>query len=397
MKLLFVSSPGLGHLQPMLGLALAARELGHQIAWATAPDMAPWLQAHGIHSLPAGAPFAQCRAEYRKRWPLAQQQAGRLRSLHAFQHLFGQLVADHMLPQLTSAIAGWRPDLVVNEAAALAAPLAARLSGLPHITHAFGLPMPVEILNAATLAMAPAWQAAGWVVPPFAGLYDHAAIEIAPPTLEAACPHPPQAAKVLRQQATSITGTAQDRLPAALEKAVNSADTRPWVYVTFGTLLDHSPAFEQLQAALTGLPARFIVTTSERQSLMPVTRTAPNIWRCGYVSQQLIFPHCQVVVSHAGSGTLFGALRHGLPQLCLPQGADQFRNADALVACGAGLLLEDDAATATGIQSAIATLLAEPRFGKQARLLAAETAAQPTPAAVMTQLVQRFTAPSLTR
>ena len=63
------------------------------------------------------------------------------------------------------------------------------------------------------------------------------------------------------------------------------------------------------------------------------------------MSQTSVLPHCTAVVSHAGSGTVLGALGTGLPQLCLPQAADQFRNAAGVSAAGAGLALHPDNAT----------------------------------------------------
>jgi hypothetical protein len=45
------------------------------------------------------------------------------------------------------------------------------------------------------------------------------------------------------------------------------------------------------------------------------------------------------VAHHGGSGTMLGALSHGLTQLLLPHGADQFMNAKALLDSGAGRCL----------------------------------------------------------
>ena len=42
-----------------------------------------------------------------------------------------------------------------------------------------------------------------------------------------------------------------------------------------------------------------------------------------FVPQSEELPHCDLVISHGGSGSVLGALAHGLPQLLLPLGADQ--------------------------------------------------------------------------
>jgi hypothetical protein len=66
------------------------------------------------------------------------------------------------------------------------------------------------------------------------------------------------------------------------------------------------------------------------------------------VLQSQLLARCHAAVSHAGSGTALAAARHGLPQLCLPQGADQFLNAAAIASSGAGLSLKPQDQTGGG-------------------------------------------------
>jgi UDP:flavonoid glycosyltransferase YjiC (YdhE family) len=381
LKLLFVSTPGLGHVLPMLGLALAARQRGHTVAWATARDAWPMLQAHGIQTLQAGAPLAQCRAETQQRWPQAPR-GGRAQSAHAFAHHFGRVIFDHMVHPLGAAIDEWRPDLVINETAAMAAPLMAHKRDLPHITHAFGLPIPHDILQNASQAVAPSWHSAGLDAPPFAGLYEHGAIEIAPHGLLAAHGHSTPVQRVWHQQAAPAASTDAALPPETVRRFLRADTTRPVVYVTFGTLFDEGPAFAQLLQALAKADVRCVVT-----SVNPIDAPAnANVLMCGYVPQHLLLPHCHAVVSHAGSGTMFGAIAHALPQLCLPQGADQYRNADALATAGAGLVLEDEQVNPTAIAAALHQLLRTPSFCARAQALAAQTTALPTPSDVMAAL-----------
>ena len=83
-------------------------------------------------------------------------------------------------------------------------------------------------------------------------------------------------------------------------------------------------------------------------------------------------------VSHAGLGTLLAALGLGLPQLCLPQGADQFRNGAACVAAGAGLSLGPDDATADAIERRVDRLLTDETFRTAARQIRDEIEVMPT-------------------
>jgi UDP:flavonoid glycosyltransferase YjiC (YdhE family) len=92
------------------------------------------------------------------------------------------------------------------------------------------------------------------------------------------------------------------------------------------------------------------------------------------------------VVSHAGSGTFLGTLERGLPQLCLPQAADQFRNADGGVRSGAALALTPEQTRPETIVHAVGTLLDDDSFRHSARRIATDIRAMPSPAEVVEKL-----------
>jgi UDP:flavonoid glycosyltransferase YjiC (YdhE family) len=395
MRILFVTSPGVGHVQPVMGLALAARNRGHEIAWATSGDLAPLLEAQSIHVFAVGAPFAKYRTEYRTRWPEALQLKGRQTAAHAFPRLFGNVIANDMLPGLERTIVEWKPNLVVNETGAVATPLAARKFGIPHLTHAFGLPIPASVMHEVGNEFAAAWRIKGYDTPEFAGLYDFGAVEISAPSLLAACPNPVLAKKVFTQRPSSVTSAPSDRLSESLSEFLNSRASiraqRPIVYVTFGTLYNNNNAsFTSVLNVAPKINATFVVTTgyggSAHCDAYRKNATSGNLWIGEYVPQDLLLPLCDIVVSHAGSGTLTGAMSHGLPQLCLPQGADQFRNADALAACAAGLTLEPEDQSELTIANSIERLIRDPLFRKNAHRLRKEIDAMPTRNDVMTAI-----------
>jgi UDP:flavonoid glycosyltransferase YjiC (YdhE family) len=95
-----------------------------------------------------------------------------------------------------------------------------------------------------------------------------------------------------------------------------------------------------------------------------------------WVPQAELLPHVDVVVHHGGSGTTLGALTVGAPQLILPQGADQFANAYAVGAAGAGLPLLLDELSADAIAEPVRKLLPHGHTGHRAaaRTIAEEIA-----------------------
>jgi len=85
------------------------------------------------------------------------------------------------------------------------------------------------------------------------------------------------------------------------------------------------------------------------------------------VHQDAVLADCDVVVSHAGSGTVLGALRHGLPTVSLPMGADQHLNAQRLHRLGLGLSLAADRVGAPEVQAAVDEVLHSASVGSAAR------------------------------
>jgi len=98
-----------------------------------------------------------------------------------------------------------------------------------------------------------------------------------------------------------------------------------------------------------------------------------------YLPQTLVFPSCDLVVCHGGSGTTLAALAAGLPLLLLPQEANQFWNAERVADLGAGEVLRSDRLTADAVQQAVGRLLADPKPRATAQAIAADIAAMPGP------------------
>jgi UDP:flavonoid glycosyltransferase YjiC (YdhE family) len=104
----------------------------------------------------------------------------------------------------------------------------------------------------------------------------------------------------------------------------------------------------------------------------------PDVHVLTYVDQPDLLPHCDPVVSHGAAGTVLGACSFGRPQLVLPQAADQFRNARALAAAGAGRALDPSEGTEGRIAASVLDLLDDAAASRCAAVLAREIAAMPT-------------------
>jgi UDP:flavonoid glycosyltransferase YjiC (YdhE family) len=107
-----------------------------------------------------------------------------------------------------------------------------------------------------------------------------------------------------------------------------------------------------------------------------------NVIRRSWVDQAALLPDADVVVHHGGSGTTLGALAVGVPQLILPQGADQYANAEAVTAAGAAVTLLPGDLTADAIAARTRELQADGAYREAARSIADEIARMPSPAEV---------------
>ena len=77
-----------------------------------------------------------------------------------------------------------------------------------------------------------------------------------------------------------------------------------------------------------------------------------------------------------------GALAHGLPQVILPQGADNFRNAAMIERSGAGVAISPESVNPESVRAAVLELLERTNYVAAANALAVELAAMPSPQVV---------------
>jgi MGT family glycosyltransferase len=105
-----------------------------------------------------------------------------------------------------------------------------------------------------------------------------------------------------------------------------------------------------------------------------------------YVPQAALLAHCDVTISHGGSGSTIGALAAGVPMVLLPMGADQPDNARRVVALGAGVTLDVVRCTPADVGAAVTAVLGDPSYAAVAHRMRDEIAALPGPDAAVAAL-----------
>lgn len=115
-----------------------------------------------------------------------------------------------------------------------------------------------------------------------------------------------------------------------------------------------------------------------------------------WVPQRAILQQADAFVTHAGMGGGEGLLA-GVPMIAVPQGAEQFMNADRLVELGVGRRVDTADATAETLRAALNELVTDPeRTSRSKQLQAAGRAEGGTPrAADLIESIRAAKAPAL--
>jgi UDP:flavonoid glycosyltransferase YjiC (YdhE family) len=145
----------------------------------------------------------------------------------------------------------------------------------------------------------------------------------------------------------------------------------PLVLIAPSTAQD--PDHRLLRAALSGLagePIRLLATWNRRPLAEP-TPVAVNTRLVEWISYTRSMPHSDLVVCHAGHGTMARALTLGRPVLAVPHVGDMAENAARVDWAGVGLRLPWRFAKAAGVRLAVRRALANDLLARRARELAA--------------------------
>ncbi|MFB8277638.1 macrolide family glycosyltransferase [Nocardia colli] len=102
----------------------------------------------------------------------------------------------------------------------------------------------------------------------------------------------------------------------------------------------------------------------------------PNIEVHSWVPQRAILNQADAFVTHAGMGGCGEGLLAGVPMIAVPQGAEQFMNADKLVELGVARRIDTAEATAENLRASLATLTTDPAVARRSAQLRSDTQAE---------------------
>jgi MGT family glycosyltransferase len=151
---------------------------------------------------------------------------------------------------------------------------------------------------------------------------------------------------------------------------------RPWIHVTEGTMHSQPPLL--LRAAARGLAdlgAFVVLTTGGRATGSLDLGTLPDHVRVEpWIAHDRLLAHLDVLVTTGGAGTVMSALAAGVPLVVVPTEWDKPENARRVDEAGAGIRLAPSRVTPRRLRDAVARVLGDPAYRRNAQCLAADLA-----------------------
>jgi UDP:flavonoid glycosyltransferase YjiC (YdhE family) len=383
MRVLFASSlGGLGHLEPVVTVAQAARRVRHEALVVVPPSLVAAVKRTGLNHVVGDEPPRSFVDEV---W--TRVRAGPPETVAGLidRELFADRCAQAMLASVRAVRDSWRPDVIMREPCEYASAIAAHEAGIAHVQIGISL-----------------------------AAIERGVLDMVTPIIERSCPGVATAiamAPYLTAFPASLDPSPwQDtRRFRRCQRAARPlpdwwpGSDRPLLYLTFGSVLGHLPeatrVYQTALEAVSGLAARVLLTVGRGIDPGRLGPAPDNTHVEQWVPQSDVLAHAAVVVCHGGSGTTFGALSAGVPLVICPLFADQSMNGRVVESGRCGLVVRGrDLAVGelrglgpsdvAPLRDAIERVLGEPAYRAAAHRVAAELAAEPTP----DQLIKQLTA-----
>ncbi|WP_431874995.1 nucleotide disphospho-sugar-binding domain-containing protein [Amycolatopsis sacchari] len=373
MRVLFVVTPGIGHLFPTVPLAWALRITGHEVLVATTGAAARAAAEAGlpVADVFPGRDFAALMSErFRSDPELVKLITRENTDLAAVVPMLADM-STRLTDGTTSTVEQWRPGVIVQSATEAAAFAAAGRFGIPLVRHGFGflraagmgkliVSHMTEVMRRLDVTAVPEYQAA---------------IDVAPPSLVPAV------------EGWSMRYVPYNRGAVLTDDLVRTgpATGRPRVAVTLGTVatgLTGLGPVARLLSVADQVDAEFVVALGDADTsgLGPVP---DNVRLAGWIPLDALLRTSTALVHHGGAGTTLGALVAGVPQLVLPSGSDRYLNAAAVRDGGAGL-----SAAEGDLDAELLTRLSEDGdLRRRAQEVRAEIAALPSPVEIAERVI----------
>jgi UDP:flavonoid glycosyltransferase YjiC (YdhE family) len=373
MKFLFTVQPLFGHFHALAPLALALKDHGHEVAFATGASFGSTIRRVGFQHFPCGLDLRSEPHDIFETLPEWESVKAKHPSIGALQ-VFGfiQALGPRMADDVIALMKNWQPAVIIRDPLEFGGYIAAEYYGIPHATITWAI-----YINPKSLcpeALSELRQRYGLPDDPELNTLDrYLVFNFLPPAW--GFPTAPFPAVTHRYCATPFDLSGDALLP----DWITALPARPTIYATLGTTFNQSPAtFQAVLTALNTADVNVIITVGRSMDPAQFQPLPDHVHIERYIPQTLILPHCDVVLFHGGYNSLHSALWHGLPMVITPLGAgDQYPTGLLCEKLGAGVMVKEQPPDPEAIRAAVKTVIEQPAYRARAQQLQHDLKALP--------------------
>lgn len=365
MKFLFTVQPLFGHFHAMAPLALALKEHGHEVAFATGQSFGSTLQRVGFQHFPCGLDLSGEPNAIFEALPAWEAVKAKYPSVGAQQvYGFVQALGPKMADDVITLMKSWQPAVIVRDPLEFGGYIAAESLGLPHATITWSIYInPKHLCPEALVELRQRYGLPEDLE--LNTLDQYLVFNFLPDTWNfPMAPFPP----VTHRFCTPPFDLSSD---ARLPDWITALPDRPTIYATLGTTFNQAPeTFQAILAAVSTEDVNAIITVGRSMDPAQFQPLPAHIHIERYIPQTLLLPQCDAVIFHGGYNSLHSTLWHGLPMIITPLGAgDQYPTGLLCEKLGAGILVKEQPPEPDAIRAAVKAVIGQPGYRIRAQQL----------------------------
>jgi UDP:flavonoid glycosyltransferase YjiC (YdhE family) len=397
MRVLITAQAGHGHFAPLIPLAAALRDAGHDVSFGTSERCRDGLAAHGLELEPCGPAWLESDFGHSSEPnnPIAD-----------FAKFLDAELIPRLLADLEALVRRRRPDVILSNDFEPVGRVIAERAAIPFVLASSGPRLSRAVRDKRhTYALKTARRLGG--LPP-GGDLDYSLrwlhLCFAPRDWSfSGSIYDPMREHHESANEHGICPRVADLGPPYCALPPGTPGARPAVLCTFGTVFNkRAELLRTVIAAIARRAARLVVVLGPGADAAALGSLPGCVELHEQAPVSAFLPQVDYVVTHAGAGTLTALQLHGKPSLLLPQGADQPVNAAAcllngssvvrfhtLAAITAGVPLPSEPMTEASVAQAFDQLLSDPGYRQRAEQFRASLEALP-PLEHAVRLIERL-------
>ncbi len=359
-RILFVAIPEKGHINPLIGPALALQAKGAQVAFYSARDI-------GDHLSRAGITLSFCGLDGSPPAPDAnrgQLFARRVADNNWLRQWIKELLidsAEDQIEPLRKVVRQFRPDVMVIDPMIYSAIIVAHQESIPWagVSSSLNPVIPANLTSELIATNA-------WLSPARQALFAKHGLE---PTFSVCdCLSSDLNIVFSTEQfvgrmvpGVHLVGPSMPAGPRGDECSFPWERLRtdvPIIYMSLGSQIYYQPDFfKTVITAVKDKPVQLVASVSELLHTEHFKNVSKNVLLCQYTPQLKLLPRCAAFISHGGANSIMEAMALNVPVLISPICNDQSHQAFFLEQSGCGIHLDLSLASPTECWSALSKLI----------------------------------------